>query len=105
MQVPGGLDDPWPVLEELAIGAPRLRSIFYKQGVAGGLVWRAAEPGPIRWSPRETDVVDPTGAGDAFAGGVLAAKLRGEGLEGQLECGLGSAELAIGGVGADGLLS
>ncbi len=54
---------------------------------------------------RARAVVDPTGAGDAFAGGVLAGRLLGEPLPRALEHGVVAAAFAVEGEGAEGLLA
>lgn len=103
MQVPTGLERPEPVLDRLGANAPRLDSILYKQGASGGMAWRARAPA-LGWSPRVESLVDPTGAGDAFAGGVLAGRLRGEPLRHRLTRGVVAAGYALSAAGADGLL-
>lgn len=50
-------------------------SVVVKLGPAGAL--RADGPSVVRTGAVATDVVDPTGAGDAFAAGLLAAELSG----------------------------
>ena len=104
MDLASGRERPEPVLRLLAGAAPgRLQSIFYKRGASGGLVWHGGAS--TLWRARADSVIDPTGAGDAFAGGVLASSLRGEDLIGQLRRGVVSASFALEGVGADGLLA
>ncbi len=64
-------------LHDLARG--RLATLVFKRGARGGTLFDARGNGSVlNWEPRVVQVVDPTGAGDAFAAGVLAGWLRGE---------------------------
>ncbi|HSB60189.1 MAG TPA: carbohydrate kinase family protein, partial [Vicinamibacteria bacterium] len=56
------------------------------------------------WEARAGEVVDPTGAGDAFAAGVLAGWLLGEPHERALRRGIVGASFALEGWGPAGLL-
>jgi sugar/nucleoside kinase (ribokinase family) len=56
------------------------------------------------WQPRASRVVDPTGAGDAFAGGFLAGRLRGETIERALARGVVAASFALEDWGATRML-
>jgi 2-dehydro-3-deoxygluconokinase len=56
------------------------------------------------WPARAARVVDPTGAGDAFASGVLAGLLRGDDLPRALRRGVVSASFALEEWGCAGLL-
>jgi cytidine kinase len=89
-------------LARLATG--RLRFIALKQGARGGVLYDVREDRFHRWRARETRVVDPTGAGDAFAAGFLSAHLEGLPVEGCLERGLITASITIEGLGAAALL-
>ncbi len=66
--------DPQPFLRQLLVG--RLGTILFKQGKTGGLVLRSGEAPNLRWQGRADRVEDTTGAGDAFACGVLAGLIR-----------------------------
>lgn len=83
---------------------PRLRLVLVKAGARGGRVRRADGPS-VRWDPVDVAVVDPTGAGDAFAGGFLAGVLRGADETTSLQYALVSASFALAGWGASALLA
>ena len=61
-----------------------------------GAVW----DGTVRVPARPADVVDPTGAGDAFAAGLLAAWLAGAGPADALAAGVAAGAVAVATVGA-----
>lgn len=94
--------EPEPFLRNLLVG--RLQTILYKQGEAGGLVLRSDETPSLSWPGRADRVVDTTGAGDAFACGVLAGLIRDEPLVRALQRGVVSASFAIQGRGVEALL-
>lgn len=81
----------------------RLRRVAFKRGALGGTFLDDA--GFLDWAPRAGVVVDPTGAGDAFAAGVWAGWLRGEKNDRALARGVVGASFAIEAWGADGLLA
>ncbi len=109
--VDGALDDPRPALTELCERPPggrrtgRLRRVLFKRGARGGLAYDAVTGTFFPWPARAAAVVDPTGAGDAFAGGVLAGLLHEEPIERAVERGIVAASFALEGEGADGLLA
>ncbi len=103
MMVAGGLERPRPILAELCGGRPG--HVLYKRGARGGIAYDHRAGRYLEWPARARAVVDPTGAGDAFAGGVAAGRLLGEPLSRALELGVVSAAFAVEGVGADGLLA
>ena len=109
-----------PSVEDLrALAGGRLATIVFKRGARGGTLLTSSEgsliidpppyPSPRRgrgtqlqerlrtlsWEPRAAEVVDSTGAGDAFAAGVLAGWLRGEPHERALQRGIVGASFAI----------
>jgi sugar/nucleoside kinase (ribokinase family) len=94
--------DPERVLPRLATG--RLRFIALKQGARGGVLYDVREGRFHRWVGRATKVVDPTGAGDAFAAGFVSAHLERLPVEACLDRGVVSAGFAIEGLGAASLL-
>jgi len=83
----------------------RLEAVVLKRGERGGLLYEPATGHVTAWRGRAAAVVDPTGAGDAFAGGFLGALGRGHSLPGALACGVVSASFAVEAWGADGLLA
>ena len=97
-----GVDaDPRRALRGLATG--RLRFIMLKHGARGGMLYDAHEDRLHEWPARATNVVDPTGAGDAFAAGFVSAYLEGRPVSGCLERAAVSASFAIESVGAAAL--
>ncbi len=103
MMIAGGLERPRPILADLCGRKPA--HVFYKRGARGGIVYDHRAGRFLQWRARARAVVDPTGAGDAFAGGVLAGRLLGESLERALARGAVSAAFAVEGEGAGGLLA
>jgi cytidine kinase len=103
LQLDGVAVDPQGALARLAAG--RLRYALLKRGATGGLLYDARTRQTRAWEARATRVVDPTGAGDAFAGGFLSGLLEGEEVAGALERGVVSASFAIEAWGAAGLIA
>ena len=93
---------PERVLRRLATG--RLRFIVFKQAARGGILYDAREDRFHRWLGRASKVIDPTGAGDAFAAGFVSAHLEGLPVDACLDRGVVSASFAIEGLGAASLL-
>jgi sugar/nucleoside kinase (ribokinase family) len=94
--------DPRRALRRLAGG--RLRFIAFKQGARGGILYDARDDRFHRWVGRATTVVDPTGAGDAFAAGFISAHLEGLPVAACLDRGVVTASFAIEAPGAASLL-
>ncbi len=95
-------EDPRAALRRLAGG--RLRFVAFKRGNRGGILYDARAESFIEWPavPRLTG--DPTGSGDAFAGGFLAAVLAGGTVQGALDRGTISASFCLEDWGARGLM-
>lgn len=94
--------DPRRVLPRLATG--RLRFIVFKQAARGGVLYDVHDDRFYEWLGRARKVVDPTGAGDAFAAGFISAHLEGLPVAACLDRGVVSASFAIEAVGAAALL-
>ena len=71
------------------------QAVLLKCGAEGGVALDVCTDRFHAWRSRADHAVDPTGAGDAFAGGVLAGRLRGEPWESALQRGVVSASFAI----------
>jgi sugar/nucleoside kinase (ribokinase family) len=95
--------DPERVLPQLATG--RLRFIGFKQAARGGILYDIREDCFHRWAGRATKVIDPTGAGDAFAAGFISAHLEGLPVTACLDRAVVSASFAIEALGAASLLT
>jgi len=101
--LPGVADDPHAALRSLAGG--RLRFVAYKRGRRGGLLYDARERAFLEWPPVPRLSGDPTGAGDAFAGGFLAAIVQGRPLPEALDQAMVAASFALEDWGAHGLMA
>ncbi len=101
--LPGALDEPRRVVEPLVGG--RLRVLALKRGERGGIVRDVRGGRWLEWAPRATRVVDPTGAGDAWAAGFIAGWLRGESLDRAALRGVVTASFALENWGPAGLLA
>jgi cytidine kinase len=95
-------DHPVPMLRGLIGG--RLRTVVCKRGSRGGVVYDARTDQCFDWRARSNPVVDPTGAGDAFAGGFMAGWLAGDPVPEALNRAVVAASFAIEGWGASALL-
>ena len=83
-----------------------MTAIVVKRGQAGALLW--TREGAARMRAADAVVVDPTGAGDALAGGFLGrlaelGRLDSDALRDCLECGMVTAAFAIDGIGTSRL--
>ena len=108
LEISGTADDPRSALRRLAGAQPpgsRLRLALLKRGEHGGVLYDAREHRFMEWEARAERVVDPTGAGDAFAGGFLSAWLRAEPIARALQRGVVAASFAIEDWGAARILA
>jgi sugar/nucleoside kinase (ribokinase family)/fructoselysine-6-P-deglycase FrlB-like protein len=96
-----GYDDPERAVSELTEAG--LKCVVVKLGAGGALV---ASPGrrPVRVPASPVVVVDPTGAGDSFCGGLAAGLALGEDVVAAARRGCATAAAAIGAVGSLRLL-
>jgi sugar/nucleoside kinase (ribokinase family) len=102
MRLPGAAEDPAAALARLAVG--RLRWIAFKRGARGGLLYDARTGAATPWRAPAAHAVDPTGAGDCFAAGVLAGLLAGEPVGRMLARGVAGTSFALEDWGPAGLL-
>jgi len=102
LQLEGAGRAPREALRRLAGG--RLGVIAFKRGGDGGLLYDVKADTFLEWPPAQGPVVEPTGAGDAFAGGFLAGVLAGLRPEAALERAIVAAGFALEAAGAQGLL-
>ena len=94
-------EDPAGVLASVAGG--QLRLLVLKQADRGGRVVDLHGGADVAWPARAESIIDVTGAGDAFAGGFLAGRLRGGDLAASVALGVVSASFAISDWGGRGL--
>ncbi|GLY04713.1 PfkB family carbohydrate kinase [Actinoplanes sp. NBRC 101535] len=76
-----------------------VRNAVVKQG-AGGALWCGRDGSSWSGAASRVPMKDPTGAGDAFAAGLLTAWLSGRGPEAALTAGAELGALAVGRIGA-----
>ena len=95
--------DPHRALPRLVNG--RLRFVVFKRGAKGGILYDAHDQSFHPWEARTDVVVDPTGAGDAFAAGLVLARLEGLPIEACLRRAVVTASFAVGGWGPEKLLT
>ena len=97
-----GYDDPDRAASELLIEAG-LTCVVVKLGADGALVASPGTP-PVRVPASHAVVVDPTGAGDSFCGGLAAGLALGEDVVAATRRACATAAAAIGAVGSLRLL-
>jgi sugar/nucleoside kinase (ribokinase family) len=95
--------DPRAALPRLACG--RLRFVALTRGAKGGLLFDAHERRFHEWQAPVECVVDPTGAGDAFALGFVTAHLDGQPIARCLRQGHVAASYALEAWGPDALVT
>ena len=95
--------DPGVALAQLASG--RLRFVALKRGEYGGVLYDARDRRLHTWEARTTKVVDPTGAGDAFAMGFVSAHLEGLDVDECLQRAVVTASFALETWGSDALIT
>ncbi len=103
LRLDGLAEAPQATLQRLAGG--RLCHVLCKRGAAGGLLYDVPQDRLVPWQPWRTEVIDPTGAGDAFAAGFLSGLLAGATADEALGRGVVSARFAMADWGARGLLA
>lgn len=86
------------------LAAAHRRRIVVKRGAAGCLLFDAEGHCVLQVPACQVEAVDPTGAGDAFCGGVLAGLCRFGDLKRALACGTVSASFAVEGDGISRLV-
>lgn len=96
-ELDGARAAPEAAVRELcdAVGPGRLAWVLLKQGARGGLACDVRSGAITPWRPRVARVCDATGAGDAFAGGWIAAMLEDQGAPAALEQAVVSASFAL----------
>ena len=98
-----GARDPHRALPRLVNG--RLRFVVFKRGAKGGILYDAHDERFYSWDARAVAVVDQTGAGDAFAVGLVLAHLEGLPIEACLQRAVVTASFAVAGWGPEALLA
>jgi len=87
-----------------AVAVGRLRYVLHKRGAEGGVLYDARARTFTPWTARPAREVDPTGAGDAFAGAFMAALATGCGVGDALARGAATASVAVEAEGSRALL-
>jgi ribokinase len=93
------LAGPGSPVEQAAALTAVAHNVVVKRGAAGA-VWRDADGGTWSIAGTPAEVTDPTGAGDAFAAGLLTAWHSGAGPAEALAAGAALGAAAVGTVGA-----
>ncbi|WP_328461227.1 PfkB family carbohydrate kinase [Actinoplanes sp. NBC_00393] len=93
------LAGPGSAEEQAARLTAHVRNAVVKQGAAGA-VWRVRDGEVFSGAASRVPVKDPTGAGDAFAAGLLAAWCSGAGPEAALAAGAALGAAAVARIGA-----
>jgi sugar/nucleoside kinase (ribokinase family) len=99
-----GVDaNPRHVLPRLVSG--RLRFVVFKRGPNGGILYDAHHERFHCWDAHVDTLVDQTGAGDAFAIGLVLAHLEGLPIEVSLQRAIVTASFALAGWGPDAMFA
>ncbi|MEV6298810.1 PfkB family carbohydrate kinase [Actinoplanes sp. NPDC051861] len=93
------LAGPGSAAEQAARLTAHVRNAVVKRG-PDGAVWASRDGGSWTASAERVPMKDPTGAGDAFAAGLLSAWCSGNGPEAALAAGIAMGAAAVGRVGA-----
>jgi sugar/nucleoside kinase (ribokinase family) len=101
--IEGADTNPHEVLPRLVSG--RLRFVVFKRGEKGGIVYDAHHERFHTWDARVAALVDETGAGDAFAIGLVQAQLEGLPIEAGLQRAVVTASFALAGWGPEALFA
>lgn len=83
-QLPAGLREPFSYVA--AVAGPRLLWVVATRGSLGAIAYSADASTTL--DARPVDQVDATGAGDAFAAGLVHGLLTGDGVEAAMELGM-----------------
>jgi len=95
-------EDPHAAVRRL--GGGRLRFVAFKRGSRGGLLHDVRSGSFIEWPPVPRLTGDPTGCGDAFAGGFMSAVLAGCDVQESLDRAAISVSFCLEDWGARGLM-
>jgi sugar/nucleoside kinase (ribokinase family) len=93
------LAGPGPAAEQAARLTPDVRNVVVKRG-PDGATWADRDGGCWSVRPDRVPMADPTGAGDAFAAGLLAAWCTGADPAGALAAGAALGAAAVARIGA-----
>jgi len=99
----GAHDNPRRALPRVVNG--RLRFVVFKRGARGGILYDARDERFYTWDARAAGIVDQTGAGDAFAVGLVLAHLEGLPIDVCLQRAVVTASFAVAGWGPEALLA
>jgi len=101
--IEGVATSPQQVLPRLVNG--RLRFVVFKRGADGGILYDAHHERFHCWDARVDSLVDQTGAGDAFAIGLVLAQLEGLPIQVSLQRAIVTASFALAGWGPDAMFA
>lgn len=99
----GAQVNPHRALPRLVSG--RLRFVVFKRGALGGILYDAHDRRFHAWRAPAAAVVDQTGAGDAFAAGLVVAHLEGLPIEACVQRAVVTSSFAVEGWGPEALLT